>query len=195
MKMRITIGRRIGLGFAIFILLTIVAFVLTVVTLNDSKRRTETVVGEVAPSVAELKELNLLLQRSHTDISKWYYNKSFNEVEFREDIKRIINKEYPDKKAKLNAFAVNWSDEEIKQLQTIFTRIEALFADYESEIIGRLDSPEAYDDPNIYMIALIRFEESEGNIKVIYRNLTQLINLRQEFAKQVTEEMFTSINF
>src|SRR3954470_7981538 len=108
MRFRFTIGRRIGMGFAIFILLTVVAFILTVVILNDSKRRTETVVGQVTPSVAELKELNLLLQRSHTDISKWYYNKSFNDVDFRDDIKNIIKKEYPQKKAKLSEFSQRW---------------------------------------------------------------------------------------
>src|SRR3954463_14263294 len=101
MKMRFTIGRRIGLGFAIFILLTVIAFILTVVILNDSKRRTETVVEQVTPSVAELKQLNLLLSRSHTDISKWYYNKSFNDVDFRNDLRNILRKEYPDQKARL----------------------------------------------------------------------------------------------
>lgn len=99
MNIRFTIGRRIGLGFAIFILLTVIAFILTVVILNKSKRRTETVVGQVAPSVAELKELNLLLQRSHTNVSKWYYNKSFNDIEFRDELRNIISSEYPKKKA------------------------------------------------------------------------------------------------
>ena len=37
MKFRFTIGRRIGLGFGIFILLTIFTFILTIVTLKDSK--------------------------------------------------------------------------------------------------------------------------------------------------------------
>jgi len=59
MAMKFTIGRRIGLGFATLIILTTVAFILTVATLNDSKQRTETVVGQVTPSVVELKELNL----------------------------------------------------------------------------------------------------------------------------------------
>ncbi|NBQ48885.1 MAG: hypothetical protein EBU33_10615, partial [Sphingobacteriia bacterium] len=104
-KFRFTIGRRIGLGFALFILLTVIAFVLTVVTLNDSKRRTETVVGQVTPSVAELKELNLLLQRSQTDISKWYYNKSVNDKGFRDDLKKILEKEFPSRKTKLSEFS------------------------------------------------------------------------------------------
>jgi hypothetical protein len=103
MAIRFTIGRKIGFGFGSFIVLTTVAFILTVFTLNDSKKQTETVVGQVTPSVAELKELNLLLQRSHTNVSKWFYNKSFNDVEFRDELKNIIRIEYPQKKKLLQA--------------------------------------------------------------------------------------------
>jgi hypothetical protein len=98
MKFKFTIGRRISLGFAIFILLTMGAFFLTTVTLTDSKERTETVVGQVTPSVAELKGLNLLLQRSHTNISKWFFNKSMNDSEFRDELRNIINIDYPKNK-------------------------------------------------------------------------------------------------
>ncbi len=195
MKMRFTIGRRIGLGFAIFILLTVIAFILTVVILNDSKRRTETVVGEVAPSVTELKELNLLLQRSHTNVSKWYYNKSFNDIEFRDELKNIIRTEYPKRKTILKEFSKDWTPEESKQLKVIFMRIEALFKSYQSEIIDQLNSPEAYDDPGIYMMARLPYEQSEADIKIIYKNLNSLIDLKQKFAVSVTREMFSSINF
>lgn len=193
--MRFTIGRKIGLGFAIFILLTVIAFVLTVVTLNESKRRTETVVGEVSPSVAELKELNLMLQRSHTDISKWYYNKSFNEIEFRNELKTIISTDYPKKKKTLEQFSESWSEQEKQQLKVIFHRIESLFNLYKTEIMDQLSTTEAYEDPNIYLLALLKFEDSELNIRAIYKDLNALIKLRQQFAEELTEEMFSSINF
>jgi serine phosphatase RsbU (regulator of sigma subunit)/HAMP domain-containing protein len=195
MKFKFTIGRRIGLGFAIFILLTMVAFILTVVTLNDSKRQTETVVGQVTPSVAELKELNLLLQRSHTNISKWFYNKSFNDVEFRDELKNIILKEYPQKKSSLTELSKLWTEEEKEQLKVIFTRIETLFKIYQGEIMGQLNTADAYEDPSIYMMVRLPFEDSELSIKTIYNNLTTLITLKQNFAEQVKQEMFSSLDF
>lgn len=193
--MRFTIGRRIGFGFATFILLTMIAFILTVYTLIDSKKRTETVVGEVAPSVAELKELNLLLQRSHTDVSKWYYVKSFNDVDFRIELKKIIQTEYPKKKEILTEYSKSWSDEEKKQLALIFQRIDNLFKLDQTEIIDQLNSAEAYNDAMIYFLTLSSLEKSEADIKVIYRNLKTLIELRQKFAEGVTQEMYKSINF
>lgn len=195
MAMKFTIGRRIGLGFATLIILTMVAFILTIATLNDSKQRTETVVGQVTPSVVELKELNLLLQRSHTDISKWFYNKSFNDMDFRDELKTIITKEYPRKKQVLNELSHTWTKEEKDQLKNIFTRIETLFKLYQNEIMGKLTSTEDYEDANIISFARFTFEDSELSIKVIYKNLNTLIDLKTQFAENVKDKMFNSINF
>ncbi len=193
--MKFTIGRRIGLGFATLIILTMVAFILTVATLNDSKQRTETVVGQVTPSVVELKELNLLLQRSHTNISKWFYNKSFNDVEFRDELRNIISKDYPKKKERLSELSKNWTKDEKDQLKNIFTRIETLFKLYQNEIMEKLTSTEAYEDANIIAFARFTFEDSELSIKVIYKNLNTLIDLKTTFAEDVKDQMFSSINF
>lgn len=195
MKFRFTIGRRIGLGFGIFILLTIFTFVLTIVILKDSKRRTETVVNEVMPSVANLKELNLLLQRSNTNISKWFYNKSFNDMEFRLELKNIINVEYPKKKESLIKLSEDWTVEEKKRLKTTFDQIETLFTTYKTEIMDQLTSTEMYEDAGIYMMARIPYENSEGSINIIYKNLTGLIDLKQKSAEDTTQGMFTSFNF
>lgn len=195
MKFRFTIGRRIGIGFATFILLTTVAFVLTIMTIFDSKSRTEEVVNQVSPSVTELKELNLLLQRSHTDISKWYYNKSFNDVQFREELKSIISTQYPKKREILNNYAERWSASEKEELKIIFSRIEHLFSVYQGEIMDQLNSAEAYEDPNIYMIARLPFEDAEISISTIYKSLNQLIENKKSHANSEVSQMFSSLDF
>jgi serine phosphatase RsbU (regulator of sigma subunit) len=195
MAFKFTIGRRIGLGFGIFILLTSIAFILTVVTVRDSKKRTETVVAQVTPSVAELKELNLLLQRSHTDISKWFYNKSFNDVEFREELKNIISVEYPRQKKSLQKLSQNWTEKEKEQLRIIFGRVETLFKVYQNEIISQLNSTEAYEDASILMMARLPYEDSEISIKTIYKNLNTLIAEKQSSAATEQVEMFKKFNF
>ncbi len=195
MAMKFTIGKRIGLGFATLILLTTIAFILTVFTLNESKTKTNTVVGEVTPSVAALKELNLLLQRSHTNISKWFYVKSFNDIEFRTELQDIISKEYPKQKNELQEISATWNAEEREQLKNIFSRIETLFKVYQNEIMGQLTKTDDYEDPNIYLLARLPYEDSELSIKVIYKNLNTLLDNRQKIATSVKEEMFSSFNF
>ena len=195
MDFKFTIGRRIGIGFAIFIIGTMVAFILTIITLNDSKTRTETVVGQITPSVADLKEINLLLQRSHTDISKWFYNKSFNDVEFRKEIKRIIEKDYPIKKNHLIVLSAIWTPNENQKLKVLFNQIDALFVIYKEDIMQQLSTADAYEDPNIYMMARLPFEDSETSIQVIYKNLNDLISIKQKFAELEIKTMFSSLDF
>ena len=195
MDFKFTIGRRIGIGFAIFIIGTMVAFILTIITLNDSKTRTETVVSQITPSVADLKEINLLLQRSHTDISKWYYNKSFNDVEFRTELERIIKKDYPTKKNHLIVLSAIWTPNENQKLKVIFNQIESLFVIYEEDIMQQLSTADAYEDPNIYMMARLPFEDSETSIQAIYKNLNDLISIKQKFAELEIKTMFSSLDF
>ncbi len=195
MKIRFTIGRRIGLGFATFIILTSIAFILTVVISSDSKSKTSVMVEEVSPSVAELKELNLMLQRSHTDIAKWYYNPSFNDLDFRKELKSIINEEYKLRKNRLLKYASKWDNkEEIDQLHVIFNRIESLFRVYKEEIIEQLNTPEAYEDANIKILAIDPYESSESNIKIIYKDLDKLIKLKDDYALSVKDNMFDSLD-
>ena len=111
------------------------------------------------------------MQRSHTNISKWFYAKSFNDVDFRQELRNIISTDYPKKKKKLNEFSALWSPDEKEQLEVIFQQIETLFEVYQRDIMEQLTTTESYEDPNIYLLARIPFEDAELSIKVIYKKL------------------------
>ncbi len=194
--MRFTIGKKIGSGFAVLILLTSVAFVLTVVTLNDSKNKTDTVVGQLAPSVAELKELNLLIQRSGTDITQWMFNSSTSsDIAFRDDLKKIIDKEYPAQKAELIDISKKWTEEERKKLKGIFLRIESIFRLYKSDIMTQLTQSEDYQDAIKTSVARISYEDSQTSLSSLYKELNALIEIKQNAAEAVKQEMFNSFSF
>jgi hypothetical protein len=195
MKYRFTIGRRIGLGFAILVSLTVVAFTLTIFTIIESKNKTETMVGQVTPSLTELKELNLMLQRSHTNISKWVYNKSMNDMQFRDELNKIISDEYPQKRGLLVDYSKYWTDSEKAQLQVIFQKIDSLFHGYKNNIMEPLNSLETYNDDGVIFLAVNDYEESETYIKTIYLKLRELTILKKEFADNVKKEMFESLDF
>jgi hypothetical protein len=95
MAFRFSIGRKIGTGFGVLIFLTLLAFILTVATVSKSKEQTDAVVGQVTPAVSALKEYNFLLQKSQTLMAKWYYIQSKNDEPFKNDLRNLIDKEYP----------------------------------------------------------------------------------------------------
>ncbi len=194
--MKFTIGKKIGAGFAVLIILTSIAFVLTNITLNDSKGKTDTVVGQLAPSVAELKELNLLIQRSGTDITQWMFNSSTSsDIAFREDLSKIIETKYPKQKEVLQEISKDWSEDEKKRLKGIFLRIESIFRLYKTDIMSQLLQSDDYQDALKTSVARISYEDSQVSLNSLYKELNSLIDVKQNAAESVKNEMFESFNF
>lgn len=195
MAFRFTIGRKVGTGFGVLLFLTIVAFILTIVTVNKSKQQTESVVSQVTPSVSALKEYNFLLQKSQTLISKWYYNKSKANEPFKQELRNLINKEYPNIKTKINLLSSNWTDEEKEKFKTIVKFTDDLFKMYETEIMSVLNSLESYNDASLLFPVELSFQDTEEKIKILYGQLDDLIKEKQNNAETVTDQMFVSFNF
>lgn len=194
MAFRFTIGKKIGTGFSTLIGLTIVAFVLTLYTVSESKQKTEEVVDQVAPSVAALKEYNFLLQRSQTLISKWYYSKNVNDAG-REELKNLISRDYPAKKTILRELSKSWTTSEYQAWTDVKNRTEALFLTYQQDIMTPLNSLESYEDVSIYFLAKDALDNAEEDLKALYAHLNKLIESKQKTAESLRDEMFSSFNF
>ena len=195
MAFRFTIGRKIGTGFGVLLFLTLIAFLFTIVTVTQSKQRTESVVSQVTPSVSGLKEFNFLLQKSQTLISKWYYNQSSNDDPSKEDLRNLINKDYPIIKSNLLELSQDWTKEEKEKLKTTFNFSDGLFKVYQEEIMSALNSWESYDDVSVKFLVTTPFEESQDKIKILYSQLNSLITQKEQNAELTKKEMFTSFNF
>ena len=145
---KLTIGRRLNLGFGIFIVLTITAFILTLLTLSSSRTTTENVIGKVTPSVAALKEFNFLLQRSQTLISKWYYSKDVNDAG-RVELEKLIATDYVKQKQSVSRFTDSWKNTELETWKRIIGKADTLFLDYRLNIMEPLVNLESYTDTGI----------------------------------------------
>ncbi len=194
MNFRFTIGRRIGTGFGTLIVLTIIAFVLTLSIVSDSKKKTTTVVDQVAPSVAALKEFNFLLQRSQTLISKWYYSKNVNDGG-RDELNKLITSDYPERRTELRELAKSWTKEEFRVFNTIMSKTDALFFTYQQDIMIPLNSLDSYEDVSIYFLAKDALDNAEDDLKIIYSNLDELIRNKKLAAEEVKKSMFKSLDF
>lgn len=196
MKIRLNITTRIAGGFGSLILLTIVAFFYTFIVLKDTRKKTDIVVEEVIPSLTELKDFNLLLQKSRTLISKWYYSRTVtDQYNDRVELQKLITSNYSEKKNKLLSLAKNWKPEEKEKIETILRRTETTFALYQSEIMEKLKTLDDYKDSEKYFLAGQALEDAENALNNIARNLNQLIETKTQEADNVKQAMFKSINF
>jgi serine phosphatase RsbU (regulator of sigma subunit)/CHASE3 domain sensor protein len=194
MKLRFTIGRKIGLGFSIIVFLTIIAFLFTNITLNESRKKTEQVTEIYNPSVESLKELNYLLIRSKFLITKWFYVQTGNDVPDKKMLKKLIQEEYPELKQKIKQYTVNWNKEEQENIYAILSLIEQLFKSYQDDIMSQLNSFDTYSDVSIKFTVQLPFEDLDSKFNVINEELESLINQQNLNAAKNSGEMLNSFS-
>ncbi|MGQ0827193.1 MAG: SpoIIE family protein phosphatase [Bacteroidota bacterium] len=194
MKLRFTIGRKIGLGFGVVVFLTIVAFLFTNVTLNDSRKKTDQVTEIYNPSVASLKELDYLLIRSKFLITKWFYVQTGNDAMDKKALRTLIKEEYPELKRKIKKYSGNWNKDEQENIDAILSLVEQMFESYQNDIMDQLNSFDTYNEVAIKFTAQIPFEELDVKFKVINENLSSLINQQNANAAKNSDEMLNSFS-
>src|ERR1700744_5044728 len=195
MAFKFTIGKKIGAGFGLVILLTLIAFLFTNVVINDSKKQTDQVVQVVTPSVTYLESFHLELQRSQILVTKWYHVQSPDDDPFKKELRELIKYQYPEVKKRIDSLSVNWTRDEKTQAKTIFSLTDKLFVRYQDEIMKPLNSFSAYDDADIKFPVQISLETADDELKIIYNQLNSLIDSQKNNADVVTKQMFTSFNY
>lgn len=194
MAFKFTIGRKIGAGFGIVLLLVVIAFIYTNVTIADSKQKTDQVVRVVTPSVAALETFQVKLQRSQILITKWFHVQSPDDDPFKKELRDLIRVRYPQSKKQLDSLSANWTSDERDEIKSIFALTDKLFKHYQDEIMSQLNSFSVYDDAGTLFTVRLAFEEVDDQLKVIYQQLNDLIDSQKRHARDVTGQMFHSFN-
>ncbi len=195
-KLRFTIGRRIGAGFGAFIVLTLLAFIFTLLTLIDSRQKTKEVTEIFIPSVANLKEINSVVLRSKVLIINWV-NIPIEDEPSKKELKDLIKKEYPALKQKTEDVSLNWKEEDKEQLHHIFQSVDDLFL-LHKEIMDNLNSFSSYEEGSIVLGAQNSVMDATGDLytktESILSELNDLIIIQQANATGVNRRMIESFN-
>ena len=194
MGFRLTIGRKIGLGFGVILFLFIAASVFTTNTLNESRKKTEQVTSIFNPSVAILKDLDNLLNRSKLLITKWYYVQTGSDNVDKVAMNQLLRVEYPALKLKIKEYSIHWNKEEQERVDIILSLIDNMFESYQNDVMFKLNSFEAYNDSNIKFEALLPFEELDVKFQNIHQNLSSLIDKQNSNASDNSNDMLSSFS-
>lgn len=193
MGFRITIGRRIILGFSVLILLTLLAFGLTLVTLRQSREINDKITNLYTPSVDALEEMNLLVVRSKMLVTNWVNTQAFSED--KPKLKKLIQSEYPDLKRRIFALSGEWSTENKQDINSIFTLCEKLWERH-MEVMNMLNSFDSYEDATTLFSARLMVLDEDADIpqqtRVILDQLTRLIDSQHKAATAKSTEMLES---
>lgn len=194
MNFRFTIGKKIGTGFGILILLTLIVFTATYLTLQESKRINNEINTVNTPSVKKLQELKFNLLETRLFLETW-----MKEMKEHEDKQRLIEfrrTEYPKIREELNELSKGWNANQQDSLDYLFETIDLLFNQQSADIIDVLQTFEDYEE-NIFAVLNAASSVEEGGD--IYRltfdamsQLNRMIDLQKEVSASYNADMFTS---
>lgn len=193
MGFRFTIGRKIGTGFGILIFLTLIVFIATYITIQDSRNINDRISTVNTPSVKALQELNFSLLETKLFMLSW-----LKEQRDHQDKETLINyrkEEYPKIKSELEELSQDWTTSQKDTLLLMFENIDLLFEAQNNDVIYQLNDFEAYDDGMSIFFAQNSLEEG-GDIfnhtTSSLKNLNFLISDQKQNTIELNEEMFSS---
>ncbi len=198
MKFKFTIGKKIGAGFGILVLLTLVIFIFTNITLNKSKQINDAIINLYNPSVDALEDLNVIIVKSKMLITNWVFIQSGNDNENKTQLRKLIKEDFPKAKNTIVELAKNWTEEEQESMNSIFGIIEedgGLFF-LHNEVMEALNSFESYEDPMaMFMVRpMVEGGEIEELTNTIFKDLENIISIHKEHASHVSDQMIMSFD-
>jgi hypothetical protein len=127
MGFRFTIGRKIGTGFGVLILLIVIINFQTLLTLDSSRVINEEIIHLHSPSVDKLQELKILVLRSKMLITNWFNIQSSTDHPEKANLIALTEKEYPEIKEEIIKISERWNEAERERINKIFDDITRLF--------------------------------------------------------------------
>ncbi|MCB0764039.1 MAG: HAMP domain-containing protein, partial [Flavobacteriales bacterium] len=146
MAIRMTIGRKIGMGFGLFIFFALLVVVLTNRTLERSRSINDEINQVYSPSVDGLVRLRNLTVSSQMLIKHWALLESRADAPEKTALVKITSQELPQLLDRIDTLMANWDDQEVALMNQITAEMRTLF-DLHDQIKELLPSLESYSDP------------------------------------------------
>lgn len=180
MKVRFTIGQKIGLGFAVLVFTTLIIFIFTYDTLRTGRGINDKINTIYNPSVASLEQLKSTVLRSRTLITMWAFVQSREDTKEKLSLVEIINKDIPKIKTQIDSLSMSWTDQERLKKESIYKELDVLLEMY-SEVQSTLKDMQSYDDP-FARFQMTDYAEEDGRIynqsRLVISKLNELIDIQ-----------------
>lgn len=196
MAIRMTIGRKIGLGFGLFIFFALVVVLLTNRTLERSREINEEINEVYSPSVDALVELRNLTVSSHMLIKHWALLESRTDAPEKTALVEITTQRLPAVLDRIDTLMGRWKPDEVAIMSGVSIRLEELFRLHD-QVKEMLPNLESYRDPFVHMQRTELAEEG-GPIDVqtgkVLGELDRLLELQETKRVQLGGGMIKSFD-
>ncbi len=196
MAMRMTIGRKIGMGFGLFIFFALLVVVLTNRTLERSRGINEEINQVYSPSVDALVRLRNLTVSTHMLIKHWALLESRADAPEKTELVEITTQDLPQLLDRVDTLMAHWGRDEVALMNQVSAELDALFVLHE-QIKTMLPSLESYRDPFVHMQRNDLAEEGgplDQQTRKVLDELDHLLELQETKRRELGGGMIRSFD-
>lgn len=195
-RLRFTISRKIGFGFAVLLITTLIIFLITYQTLYRGRTINDKINLIYTPSINSLEVLKSSVLRSRTLINMWAFVQSREDTKEKMSLVDIIDLEIPEIKQHIDSLSVNWSEHERRKKEKIYKEMDKLLDMY-ATVQTTLSDMESYDNP-FHRFTMTEYAEEDGRIfqqaQVVIESINELIEEQRTNVMSSGEEMIHSFD-
>ncbi len=197
MRVRISIPKKLALGFGITAIAIVVNSVFNYTIWRDNIRTIERLDNIYEPSETELYNLRHLVVTSKMLIKNWVFIDEKKDTPDKLALERLISTDYNELVSGLDSLAVQWEDNHYQEYLKVVSFIsDTLFIQHQ-RVMNTLDSFDAYGDPMIRfeMMSLVWEEDDEIMVttNATLEHLDDLIFLVSNEFRHSKQEMEVSV--
>lgn len=196
MRLRFTIGSKLYTGFGVFILSTLIVFLLTNKTLNESREINDRINEVYIPSVEHLEKLRYEIIRTRMLITNWAFVQSREDTKEKRTLNAITEEDLPEIIGQIEALSVYWTEPELRKISLIIDEIDKLLDMYDVVKKELPDMPSYDEDFNVFYAR--DYAEEGGVIDVqaseILFNLENLTLVIRKNTERESQEMLSSFD-
>lgn len=196
MRIRMTIGRRIGIGFGLFIFFALVVVLITSSTIEKSRSINTQINNVYGPSVDALVRLRNLVVNARTLIKHWALVESIPDAPEKTALLRLTERDLPGLIDRIDTLQSSWGKEDVASMSRAFQDMSVLFAMHDS-VKRMLPTFESYKDPVAYFNARDLAEEG-GALDVqtdkVLEDLDVLLEEQGRKREALRDGMIRSLN-
>ena len=193
---RLTIGKRIGMGFGLFIFFALVVVIITNRALDRSRTINERIEVVYTPSVDALVHLRNVLVNAHMLVKHWALVESKAEAPEKTALITLTTQELPSLLDRLDTLSANWSPDEVAMLNSTTSEMGKLFAMHD-RIKEMLPSMESYQDALVFLERNDMAEEGgplDEQFNEVQRHLDDLLDRQESQRAELSNSMLRSFD-
>ncbi len=195
MQMRLTIGRKLSIGFSILIIFFLLCIGVIFFTLNRVQSVNDRNSEVYVPSMSLVMELKNQIVESEKLIGSWIFIQSIDDTSDKNRLRELLKTDYPALKTQLLEISALWNEEQTNELNEILGLVGELFITY-GQVMGDLSDFMSYDDPMVLFEIRPMMEDGgaiTSNTKQIIEKLNTLLDIQREVVGAGQETMATTL--